>query len=147
MSAKRPAQSAPVSDLMVITPLGSGQEVGRSCHVLEYKGKTVMLDCGIHPARTGLAALPYFDEIDPASVDILLITHFHLDHIASLPYFLEKTNFKGRVFMTHPSKAIYKWMLSDYVKVSNISVDDMLFDEKDLERSMDKIETINFHQH
>ena len=31
---------------------------------------------------------------------------FHLDHIASLPYLTEKTNFKGRVFMTHASKAI-----------------------------------------
>jgi cleavage and polyadenylation specificity factor subunit 3 len=32
------------------------------------------LDCGIHPAYTGLAALPFFDEIDPASVDILLVS-------------------------------------------------------------------------
>eukprot|EP01135_Chromosphaera_perkinsii_P010630 Nk52_evm30s2192 gene=Nk52_evmTU30s2192 len=147
MGSKREAESVSQSDAMVITPLGAGQEVGRSCHIIEYKGKTIMLDCGIHPGRSGLAALPYFDEIDPASIDLLLVTHFHLDHIASLPYFLEKTTFKGRVFMTHPTKAIYKWMLSDYVKVSTISVDDNLFDERDLDKSMDKIETMNFHQH
>ena len=29
---------------------------------------------------------------------------------------------------------------------SNIASDQMLFSEKDLEKSMDKIETINFHQ-
>lgn len=29
---------------------------------------------------------------------------------------------------------------------SNIGADEMLFSEKDLEKSMDKIETINFHQ-
>lgn len=28
-----------------------------------------------------------------------------------------QTNFKGRVFMTHPTKAVYKWMLADFVKV------------------------------
>ena len=48
--------------------------------------------------------------------------------------------------MTHPTKAIYKWLLSDYVKVSNISVDDMLYDEQDLMRSYEKIETIDYHQ-
>ena len=29
---------------------------------------------------------------------------------------------------------------------SNITTDQMLYTEKDLEKSMDKIETINFHQ-
>lgn len=105
-----------------------------------------MFDCGIHPAFSGMAALPYFDEIDPSTIDVLLITHFHLDHAASLPYFLEKTTFKGRVFMTHATKAIYKLLLSDYVKVSKVSVEDMLFDEQDILRSMDKIEVIDFHQ-
>lgn len=59
---------------------------------------------------------------------------------------IDKTTFRGRVFMTHPTKAIYKWLLSDYVKVSNISVEDMLYDEQDLLRSFDRIEVIDFHQ-
>ena len=52
----------------------------------------------------------------------------------------------GRVFMTHATKAIYRWMLSDYVKVSNLSTEQMLYTERDIEESMDRIETINFHQ-
>ncbi|KAL6184086.1 hypothetical protein ACLB2K_045490 [Fragaria x ananassa] len=71
---------------------------------------------------------------------------FHLDHAASLPYFLEKTTFKGLVFMTYATKAIYKLLLTDYVKVSKVSVEDMLFDEQDINASMDKIEVIDFHQ-
>ncbi|KAJ4951419.1 hypothetical protein NE237_028251 [Protea cynaroides] len=133
-------------DQLIITPLGAGNEVGRSCVYMSYKGKTVLFDCGIHPAYSGMAALPYFDEIDPSTIDVLLVTHFHLDHAASLPYFLEKTTFKGRVFMTHATKAIYKLLLSDYVKVSKVSVEDMLYDEQDILRSMDKIEVIDFHQ-
>ncbi|ORX48407.1 Metallo-hydrolase/oxidoreductase [Piromyces finnis] len=134
------------TDMLKITPLGAGNEVGRSCILLEYKGKTIMLDCGIHPAYTGLSSLPFFDEIDPSEIDIVLITHFHLDHAASLPYFLEKTTFKGRVFMTHPTKAIYKWLISDYMRVSNVVVDDILYDEKDIINSCEKIETIDYHQ-
>lgn len=133
-------------DQLIVTPLGAGNEVGRSCVYMTYKGKTVMFDCGIHPAYSGMAALPYFDEIDPSNIDVLLITHFHLDHAASLPYFLEKTTFKGRVFMTHATKAIYKLLLTDYIKVSKVSVEDMLYDEQDILRSMDKIEVIDFHQ-
>lgn len=133
-------------DQLIITPLGAGNEVGRSCVYMSYKGKTVLFDCGIHPAYSGMAALPYFDEIDPSTIDVLLITHFHLDHAASLPYFLEKTTFKGRVFMTHATKAIYKLLLSDYVKVSKVSVEDMLFTEQDINNSMERIEVIDFHQ-
>jgi cleavage and polyadenylation specificity factor subunit 3 len=48
--------------------------------------------------------------------------------------------------MTHPSKAIYKMLLSDYVKVSNIAIEDMLYDEQDLLHSMQKIEPVNYHQ-
>ncbi|KAK8945042.1 Cleavage and polyadenylation specificity factor subunit 3-I [Platanthera zijinensis] len=133
-------------DQLIVTPLGAGNEVGRSCVYMSYRGKTVLFDCGIHPAYSGMAALPYFDEIDPSAIDVLLVTHFHLDHAASLPYFLEKTTFKGRVFMTHATKAIYRLLLSDYVKVSKVSVEDMLFDEQDIIRSMEKIEVIDFHQ-
>eukprot|EP00899_Mesostigma_viride_P015640 jgi/Mesvir1/24077/Mv10799-RA.1 len=133
------------SDLLEITPLGAGNEVGRSCVVLTYQGKTVMFDCGIHPAYGGMAALPFFDEIDPSTVDLLLITHFHLDHCASLPYFLEKTTFKGKVYMTHSTKAIYRMLLSDFVKVSKVGSEDMLYDEADLQRTMEKIEVIDFH--
>ncbi|XP_014253998.1 cleavage and polyadenylation specificity factor 73 [Cimex lectularius] len=134
------------SDLLAITPLGAGQEVGRSCIMIEYKGKKIMLDCGIHPGLTGMDALPFVDIVDTDEIDLLLVSHFHLDHCGALPWFLLKTSFKGRCFMTHATKAIYRWLVSDYIKVSNISTEQMLYTESDLESSMDKIETINFHE-
>lgn len=136
------------AEQLTITPLGAGSEVGRSCIILRFKGKTIMLDCGIHPAYSGLAGLPFFDEIDPETVDLVLITHFHLDHAAALPYFMEKTTFRGKVYMTHPTKAIYKWLLADYVKVSTVaaSEDDQLYGEADLTRSYERITAIDYHQ-
>ena len=35
---------------------------------------SLQLDAGQHPAREGLAALPYFDEFDLSTIDILLIS-------------------------------------------------------------------------
>ena len=55
-----------------------------------------MLDCGIHPGFTGPASLPYFDEVEMEKVDVMLVTHFHLDHVAAVPYVATKTTFKVR---------------------------------------------------
>ena len=153
MAAKRPLESPAAlpgaherTAELTLTPLGAGQEVGRSCCVLTFAGKTVMFDAGIHPGFSGLVALPFFDDVDLSAVDVCLVTHFHLDHCASLPYLLQKTNFKGRVFMTHATKAVYRLMLTDYLKVSRGNPEDALYDERDLVASLEKIETIDFHQ-
>ena len=42
--------------------------------------------------------------------------------------------------MTYATKAIYKLLLSDNVKVSKVLVENMLYDEQDILQSMDKIE-------
>lgn len=141
--------------------LGGCNEVGRSSHILEYKNKVIMLDSGVHPGLSGMNSLPFFDEYDLSKVDILLISHFHLDHAASLPYVMQQTNFKGRVFMTHATKAIYRWLLSDFVRVTsmngggdegrsennltNASGSANLYTDEDLMVSFDRIETIDYH--
>ncbi|CAJ0927656.1 unnamed protein product, partial [Mesorhabditis belari] len=135
------------SENLVFTPLGSGQEVGRSCHLLQYKGKQVLLDCGIHPGMSGVDALPFVDAVDLEKVDVLLITHFHLDHCGALPWLLTRTNFKGKVYMTYATKSIFRLMISDYIKVAKFSGGSdgrTLFTEEDLDRSFERIEAIDF---
>lgn len=138
----------PADELMFLC-LGGGNEVGRSCHIIQYKGKTIMLDAGQHPAREGLAALPYFDEFDLSTIDILLVSHFHLDHASALPYVLAKTNFRGRVFMTHPTKAIYKWLIQDSVRVQSLSSSSeqrtALYTEADHLSTFSQIEAVDFN--
>ncbi len=53
---------------------GAGQEVGRSCILLEFKGKKILLDFGIHPGLNGTDALPMIDSVDLKTIDILLIS-------------------------------------------------------------------------
>jgi len=48
--------------------------------------------------------------------------------------------------MTHPTKAIYNYVLLDYVKISNVGNVDILYDESDLSYSMDQIIPIRFHE-
>ncbi|CAK7241949.1 MAG: endoribonuclease ysh1 [Sporothrix thermara] len=143
-----PEEPVDPSDELMFLCLGGGNEVGRSCHIIQYKGKTVMLDAGQHPAYDGLASLPFFDDFDLSTVDVLLISHFHIDHAASLPYVLAKTNFRGRVFMTHPTKAIYKWLIQDSVRVGNTSSNpttQLVYTEQDHLSTFRQIEAIDYH--
>ncbi|KAL8281150.1 hypothetical protein RQP46_006508 [Phenoliferia psychrophenolica] len=134
---------------MHVQLLGAGQEVGRSCCVIKYKGRTIVCDSGIHPAFSGMAALPFLDELDWSTVDAILITHFHLDHAASLTYVMEKTNFRegnGVVYMSHPTKAVYRYLMSDFVRVSTAGSDDKLFTEEEMVASWNTIIGFDFEQ-
>jgi len=44
------------SEKMKITPLGAGSEVGRSCIVVEFKGKTIMV---ISKSNKSIIILPF----------------------------------------------------------------------------------------
>lgn len=131
---------------VVIKPLGAGNEVGRSCIHLKYKSREILLDCGVHPAYTGVSSLPFLDLVDLSKIDAILVTHFHLDHAAALPFLTEKTEFKGKVYMTHPTKAILKWLLNDYIRVINSSAEQDFYTEQDLQNCYDKIIPIDYHQ-
>ena len=92
-----------------------------------------------------IGSLPFFDTLDdPALIDMILITHFHIDHCAALPYFTEKTSFKGRIFMTHATKAVMKLLLSDNIKLQIKTKP--LYNEIDLEKCIDKIEVIDYYE-
>lgn len=132
-------------DMLEVTPLGSGSEVGRSCVIVRFRGKCVMFDCGIHPAHSGMSTLPYFDNINPGEVDLLLVTHFHLDHSGAVPYLVNRTEFRGKVFMTHPTRPICRMLWHDYARVSKISAEDQIFSSTDIDAAMERIELVDFH--
>lgn len=129
-----------------ITPLGAGNEVGRSCIHIKYRDTQILLDCGIHPAYTGPSSLPFFDLIDLSKIDAAFITHFHLDHGGALPFLTEKTEFKGEVYMTHPTKTILKWLLNDYIRLLHVTSDTDIFTDNDLRSCTNKIKAVDYYQ-
>jgi cleavage and polyadenylation specificity factor subunit 3 len=79
-------------------------------------------------------------------VELLLITHFHIDHCAAVPWFLIQTGFKGKCSMTHSAKGIFKILLSDYVGVTGCSSNQSLFNKSDLDNSLLLIFEVNYYQ-
>ena len=81
-----------------------------SCHCLEINGKKILVDCGLQQGR---------DELDnrylafaPGNIDILLVTHAHIDHTGRIPL-LVKNGFHGRILTTRLTADLMKIMLLD----------------------------------
>jgi len=71
-------------------PLGGADEIGASCFYLNIAGTGILLDCGIHPRKTGFESLPDFSLIENKPVDFIFISHAHQDHIGGLPFLIKK---------------------------------------------------------
>jgi len=60
LAGKRPTSGAREGDQMVITPLGAGSEVGRSCVHMTFKGRTVLVsNQSPHPLQFVAAAADF----------------------------------------------------------------------------------------
>ena len=89
---------------------GADRCVTGSCHCLEVNGKKILVDCGLQQGR---------DELDnrylafaPGNIDILLVTHAHIDHTGRIPL-LVKNGFHGRILTTRLTADLMKIMLLD----------------------------------
>ncbi|MCW8961156.1 MAG: MBL fold metallo-hydrolase [Ignavibacteriaceae bacterium] len=71
-------------------PLGGAGEIGANCYYLNLDGIGVILDCGMHPQKTGLHSLPKFDLLEDRPTDYVLISHAHQDHLNALPFLIKK---------------------------------------------------------
>ena len=106
--------------MISVTPLGAGQEVGRSCMVLRISHRTFLLDVGMHPAYLDDNRFPDFScmGVSPSSgIDCVLVSHFHLDHVGALLHLTDTFGYSGPIYMSHPTKALCPSLLEDYNKV------------------------------
>ncbi len=97
--------------------LGASGTVTGSKFYLETPDLNIMIDCGMFQGLKELrqinwTALP----IDASKVDIVLLTHGHLDHTGYLPR-LVKEGFRGKIIATAPTLAITRIILLDSAKI------------------------------
>jgi ribonuclease J len=91
-----PEPPALPSDGLRIIALGGLGEIGRNMTVFEYRGRLLIVDCGVlfpDPDQPGVdLILPDFtylnDKLD--RVEAVVLTHAHEDHIGAIPYLLRE---------------------------------------------------------
>ena len=97
-------------------PLGGAGEIGANCFYLNISGTGIILDCGMHPQKIGVEALPKFDLIADKQLDYVLISHAHQDHLGALP-FLIKLHPYLRIITTPQTRALAEITLHNAISI------------------------------
>ncbi len=108
-------------------PIGGGSEIGANSFYLNFNGNGIILDCGIHPQKTGLESLPKFDLLNDKPIDSCLISHAHQDHIGSLPFLIKKFPYV-KIITTPQTRAIAELTLHNSISILKKEIDDESFE-------------------
>ncbi len=97
--------------------LGGAGTVTGSRFLLEIGPKKILVDCGLFQGLKELR-LRNWDKfpVDPKTLDMVLLTHAHIDHSGYLPK-LVKEGFSGPIFCTAPTAELVKILLLDAGKL------------------------------
>lgn len=97
--------------------LGAACSVTGSKFLIETSEKNILIDCGMFQGIKELRELNWLDlPINVKAIDLVLLTHGHLDHVGYLPR-LVKQGFKGDIIGTEPTLAIAEIILNDSAKI------------------------------
>ncbi|MGH9481449.1 MAG: MBL fold metallo-hydrolase [Terriglobales bacterium] len=92
---------------------GAAGGVTGSCHLVEAAGKRILVDCGMFQGNhNGLEVNAQPFGFEAAAVDVVLLTHAHLDHCGRIPL-LVKRGFCGPIFCTAATLELAKLVLLD----------------------------------
>lgn len=115
---------------MKLISAGAAETVTGSCHLLEINGLKILIDCGLFQGGKKTEAKNYEDfPFNVSEIDIVLITHGHLDHIGRLPILL-KSGYSGNILATNSTNHIAEVILKDSAKIQ----------EEDYKRNLRKAE-------
>ena len=96
-----------------ITFLGAAGTVTGSRHLLTVGGRRILIDCGLFQGTKENREKNWRDfPIPPESVDMVVLTHAHIDHSGYLPR-LVREGFRGRVLATVATADLCRILLPD----------------------------------
>lgn len=106
--------------------IGAAGQVTGSCYLLEAAGQKILIDCGAYQERPSLDRNWEPFPVDPASVDVLLLTHAHVDHCGLIPK-LVRDGYRGQILATKATGDLLPIVLMD---AAHIHEEDAAFKKK-----------------
>ncbi len=101
---------------MKLIDLNRDGGIGANSLFIQLGDLNILVDCGLNPKRVGRVAAPDFKPLRGVTLDLIIITHCHLDHIGSLPVVMrEQPN--TPVIMTTSSRMLIERMLHNSANV------------------------------
>lgn len=97
--------------------LGGIGTVSGSKTLIECNGLRVLIDCGLFQGLKPLRLKNWEDfPVDPTTIDVVILTHAHLDHSGYLPLLVKK-GFKGEIHCTESTEELTNIILTDSAKI------------------------------
>lgn len=126
------------------------RSVTGSNFLIELGNKKFLVDCGLEQGSK------YADEqnhdpfaYDPASIDVLFVTHGHLDHVGRIGK-LVKDGFRGQIYSTPPTKEIGELVMIDSMKIVNRAAEEdqkePLYLQGDVDNALARWNTKDYHE-
>jgi len=139
--------------------LGAAGTVTGSKFLLETPEINILIDCGLFQGIKSLRELNWKDfSFDPKAIDLILLTHGHLDHTGYLPR-LVKQGYKNPIVGTPPTLGIAEVILKDSAKIQEEDAERAnkeqyskhqpavpLYSTKDTEKTIGFFESINLNE-
>ena len=127
---------------------GAGTVTGAN-FLLEGNGKKFLIDCGLIQGEKFVDDLnwekfPY----DASTIDILFITHSHIDHIGRIPKLINE-GFCGKIISTIPTKEITEIMFADMAHLLSRDVEHNLaeiYSAENIKKASSLWETLEYGQ-
>ena len=143
---------------MELISWGAAQRVTGSKHLLKTPhGHQILLDCGLFQG-IGTTPLNQSFGFDPAEIDVVLLSHAHIDHTGLLPRLVKK-GFQGIIYATPATKSLCEIMLLDSAMIQERDLArvnerrkkrkepllEELYDVQDVQKTMRMFKTVAYH--
>jgi len=145
---------------MELTVWGAAEQVTGSMHLLEFNDYKVLIDCGLDYEKETYQEENQNFPFDPSTVDLVILTHAHIDHTGNLPT-LVRLGFQGQVLCTPATADLTELLLTDAVNIfiskqkkagrgkgrrQHSSGPAPLYLQKHVNDTMERFVTIGFHK-
>jgi metallo-beta-lactamase family protein len=135
---------------MEITFFGAAHGVTGSCHLVDTGKQRILFDCGMFQGSNFNEGKNNDDfPFDPKSIDILLVSHAHIDHTGRVPK-LVRDGFTGKIYMTKATQEFAKLIWDDAHHIMTYDNkkfgSPILYNEVDITDTLHKITGVDYRE-
>lgn len=138
-----------MSNKVKITFCGGAGVVTGSNFLLEIEDKKILIDCGLTQGfkiadDINWDPFPY----DAKGVDLLFISHAHVDHIGRVPKLVYE-GFQGKIYSTRPTKSLALPMLEDTAEILGKNTElglDKIYTPESIKFALSHWEGLEYHE-
>jgi len=129
---------------------GGTKTVTGANYLLEVGKRKILVDCGLFQDPILKAKNNETFPYNPREIDVVIVTHTHLDHTGRLPK-LVREGFKGKIFSTPPTLDLTRLILEDELEILSQPHrlernDKQIFSAKDLRKTLNLFETVDYYK-